>query len=472
MGPTVLLDELFTYADASGAGNFSEGMKILPVEFTRIAFMPGDAPAATLRLYNPGRHPIYFDAVQVEEHAVPAPDMAIGLMAINQSVISTEYSQQWKWLRSNIRTQYPSEPGTADWLKPCDDLFAQFTAAQCPIQLLIEGTPQWAAISASRYAEAQKAGRPADCVPDTQKFAPLVEELVKRFGPKVDLYEVWNEPNIQQFWRGTPEEYADFFLKTASVLRKDDPGKRIMSAGMAGFRPSFCDVMVSKGVFNSADLVGLHPYSGQNPAWDVIYGSLDGYLMSKGIDREIYCDESGFPYANEEWFTSGFTPEKQRDYLTIAMGRTLADGLAKLNVFHAGGTAKYGKYGLFDEAGKPLPAYAVFADYAQLNRDNGRRLDVGMIPGDSVPLQGIYVAGASHDDGGVTVVVSPAESPTYSRRIVLHIPLPRAGAYTATIRSADGPPSAQSLSIHDANGCHWAEAQVEVRSRCVITLTP
>jgi len=85
-------------------------------------------------------------------------------------------------------------------------------------------------------------------------------------------------------------------------------------------------------------------------------------------------------------------------------------------------------------------------------------------------LQGIYVAGASHDDGGVTLCIAGGIS-EYSRRIILHIPLPKAGAYTATIRSGDG-----------ARGCEFvdprcqrlalAEAQVEVRSRCVITVTP
>jgi len=78
-----------------------------------------------------------------------------------------------------------------------------------------------------------------------------------------------------------------------------------------------------------------------------------------------------------------------------------------VNVFNAGGDAF--AYGLFDQAGKPRPAYAVFADYLKLAENQGRRLDVAMTSPDGAPLQGVYVAAATHPDGSVTAVVNPAE---------------------------------------------------------------
>jgi hypothetical protein len=128
--------------------------------------------------------------------------------------------------------------------------------------------------------------------------------------------------------------------------------------------------------------------------------------MNLGSDIEVYCNESGYNLA-PDFGGSGGTVQWQATMTNRAMARLLACGLAKLTVFNAGGDGD--TYGLLDKEAKPRPAYAAFMDYLELARKGGRRLDTTLLSLDGKPIEGVYVAAATHDDGSITLVVNPAD---------------------------------------------------------------
>ncbi len=409
--------ERLSYLDASGIGNYdAPSLAGVPAEITRIVLI-GRQPAGVLELANPGKEPFYIDAIQVEVPDGPQRKWQIGLNA-NQGhsyeggkvPIPVEISQRWDRLRAGMRTQFVGEPGKPDRWERSERILKSSMDMNPRIELILEGTPPWAAISPERLEEARKAGRPHVVPPDPVKYAKLVEEIIERHGDRIDAYEIWNEPNIKQFWRGTAEEYVQFFNTVVPVIRKNDPTAMIILAGMAGVNDDFVQTLAAGGVFEASDLLSIHPYAGRSPAWDMVYGQFEGLLMSMGITKEIYCNESGFPFKNSEWFRAPpvLDEDVQAWMLDVAMGRLTASGACKIVVFHCGGDDHH--FGLFDRAGRPRPGYHVMEDYMRLSGRDGRWCSLSLANEYGDPLTGIYAVASAHEDGSFTVVVNTSSN--------------------------------------------------------------
>lgn len=128
---------------------------------------------------------------------------------------------------------------------------------------VIDYTPPWA-----NGAKTSKFHPPAD--PKT--FARFAASLARRYGPMgVHTWEIWNEPNLGQFWLPAPNvaRYVELLRITAEQLREADPSVFIVSGGLAqpGNGPTsirsidFLREMYRLGAASAFDAVGNHPYS-------------------------------------------------------------------------------------------------------------------------------------------------------------------------------------------------------------------
>ncbi|HAU39088.1 MAG TPA: hypothetical protein DCX07_15415, partial [Phycisphaerales bacterium] len=347
------------------------------------------------------------------------------------------------------------------------------------------GTPEWAAISPQRYAGG--GNRKHMVAPDNEKYREIVEHAVAKFADRVEDWELWNESNIRHFWVGTPQEFADFCKMAIPIIRKGDPTARIIIGGMAGTTVSAVDpfavAMVENEITKQADLFAFHCYA---PAglWDVGYGLIEGHLFSLGCGMEIYANEQGFGWREgEKWLRQGeFSPDIQARLYDIGMGRLMANGVAKVTDFNAGGDDN--TLGIIDENGQPRPAYAIFADYLNLTGRGARRLDVSLTAPDGGPLRGVYVAASTHDDGAVTLIANPADVPalhpakdTANRTpdaavpVRIRLPLSRAAEYTV---SADegGKSRPAEIKVHRQGNAAWAEVALALTGRTVVRLAP
>jgi hypothetical protein len=484
VGGTVLLNERFVYTYACAPGNFSGDLSGMAVEFTRIVFVPPDAlrGVGELVLSNPGTRPVWFDAVQLERQVRPGRGRCLGLGAgqHERNHYDSALARTWGGIRTSLRTQRIGPPDDPDRFARVDKLFSMIVAKNPVVQPILEGTPPWAAISTERLAQAEAAHRPSTVPPDPAKYAELVEAVVRRYGASIDTYEVWNEADIGQFYRGTTAEYVALFHAVAAVVRRLAPASRLMTTGMAGCHEEFLRELDEGGVLRKADLFAFHPYAGKSAAWEMPYGIIEGCLFSRGCGIEVFCNESGFPHLNAEWFQAPpvFTEATQRDSLDTAMARLLAMGVAKLSVFHAGGDNH--AYGLIDETGRPRPAYAVFADYARLNSPGATRLDIGMVHADGSALRGVYAAASAHTDGRVTVVLNPADCAApqglgSAALIPVRLRLPLRSdivAATASVRQGAAQEARVATTVHREGGVAWADVALPLSARCALELVP
>ncbi|MBJ7519176.1 MAG: hypothetical protein JHC84_05725 [Solirubrobacteraceae bacterium] len=113
-------------------------------------------------------------------------------------------------------------------------------------------------------------------------YARYVTEVVKRYGrngtfwkknkdlPQVPIvsYQVWNEPNLPQYWGGRPDAKAYVnLLKTGSrTIRKLDPDAEVLAGGLPDSKQGvpllrFVRQMYAAGAKGSFDTLAVHPYA-------------------------------------------------------------------------------------------------------------------------------------------------------------------------------------------------------------------
>jgi xylan 1,4-beta-xylosidase len=91
----------------------------------------------------------------------------------------------------------------------------------------------------------------------------LAEHWLDRYGkPEVSRwsFEVWNEPNLKDFWTGTRHDYFDLYRVTARTLKEAEPDLRVGGPATAknAWIPEFLEFCASEDV--PVDFVTTHHY--------------------------------------------------------------------------------------------------------------------------------------------------------------------------------------------------------------------
>lgn len=113
---------------------------------------------------------------------------------------------------------------------------------------------------------------------DYAHFEQFMATLASRYQGQVAAYELWNEPNLQREWNGTPLSAADLvelIRRGAAGVRAADPNALIISAAPAttGINDGITAIddrvymrqMLEAGVAAVVDGIGVHPYGWANP---------------------------------------------------------------------------------------------------------------------------------------------------------------------------------------------------------------
>lgn len=95
--------------------------------------------------------------------------------------------------------------------------------------------------------------------PDTAEYAQTIGRLAAAH-PEVEAWEVWNEPNLPQFWRGGPDpaRYARLLNASYDAIKRANPAALVVFGGT-----SFVDIPFTKAVYREGvrfDVMGVHPY--------------------------------------------------------------------------------------------------------------------------------------------------------------------------------------------------------------------
>ncbi len=211
-------------------------------------------------------------------------------------------------------------------------------------------------------------------------------------GAPIRYVEVWNEPNITQFWTGTQEEYFSLFNDVADALHAEFPGIQVggpvlsPSGGIDAWIRAFIDACGSR-----ADFLSYHSYGQAVPRiiHDIeTYGELFRRETGKTGPR-IIISESDHRIAPEDKF--GYLMERQF---------ALMQDTDELIAFHHFTLPYYAEgafvFGLIDTDAYVIPEnywpYWAFRDIG------GSELPVSDVPA------GVEAVATRNDEGAVALV--------------------------------------------------------------------
>jgi hypothetical protein len=229
--------------------------------------------------------------------------------------------------------------------------------------------------------------RPADVA----AFGRFAEAAAEHFKGRNVRYEIWNEPNVSQFWEPSPNasEYAILLKEAVAAIRRADASAKVSSGGLSRFDAAFLSGAVDPSLAAGLTAIGVHPYpkTGPETIAPEIGNLREWVARSLGQHVEIWDTEWGYSSANapEGAPSNGHTEEGRRrqaslsvrEILTVwTVGLPLAvwydlrdDGTDPANPEH--------NYGLLDSSGNEKPAIKAIGTLMSVV--SGRKY-AGMVP--------------------------------------------------------------------------------------------
>src|SRR5271157_2900534 len=137
-------------------------------------------------------------------------------------------------------------------------------------------------------------------VANLQDWDDFVDALVTRYNGKIQMYELWNEPD-QKYFTGTVEQMVTLTSHMYSIVRALDP-QALIAAPSAG-DTTWLDSYWAAGGVKTVDLVTTHDYPDpRNPVGEVICAfrslPLKALMTKYGIQKPIWDTEGSWGTAS------------------------------------------------------------------------------------------------------------------------------------------------------------------------------
>jgi hypothetical protein len=277
------------------------------------------------------------------------------------------------------------------------------------IVMMMAQSPDWATNSsaASGSAEANWTPPNASAVDEYAKAMVTLHNELKAAGlaDNIAAWQVWNEPNVMQFWRGSQlrantdvqvdisetRDYVRLLNAAYDAMKANDPSAVILGGSLAGADIDYLKEMYRLGA--KYDHLAMNPYAKANQfndgipfapdqydprdplslVWSFEYGveKLREYMVSKGdTEKSLWFMEFG--YTSEDRWGGVRTEQRQAEYMKKALALIeqwdFVDAAIAYRLFDGGGE----EYGMRNEDGSLKPVGEVFRDFmAQENGSGG-----------------------------------------------------------------------------------------------------
>jgi polysaccharide biosynthesis protein PslG len=255
-----------------------------------------------------------------------------------------------------------------------DGLYQSMLARGIRPLFILYAAPCWAQAGSCRQGAHPSAGH-------YDELADFAARAAQRY-PQAAGIEVWNEPNYEIYWGGTPdpEAYGEMLKTVVPAIKAANPNMPVITAGLSPHINDDVDAMAyetflrrayATGGPQLADAIGTHPYPNRRYVEDYLGNirvNLFRYLrVMKDFGEEhkpMWVTETGVSNDGDE----GFSPDQQADALAqIYNLMRRIDHDIPVVVFHrfidqpGDPRVKERGYGVVAGNGQPKPAYCAVA---------------------------------------------------------------------------------------------------------------
>jgi len=195
------------------------------------------------------------------------------------------------------------EPSPGTWhFDELDHYVALADSHHVEILLTLALSPTWASArpeEPSGYA----AGNAAEPKSMTD-WRDYVRTVATRYRGRIRQYEIWNEPNLKQFFTGDIETMVRLVAVADTVLKEVDSNNVLVSPPATTYRGvRWLDAFLAAGGGRYVDVIGFHFYVSPQPpeAMAPLIDSVWAIIHRNNLDRKpLWNSETGWFIANRE----------------------------------------------------------------------------------------------------------------------------------------------------------------------------
>jgi hypothetical protein len=193
------------------------------------------------------------------------------------------------------------EPSRGVWqFAVLDDYVALAASHDVELVLPLELTPKWAS---SKPGQPSAYG-PGNAAPprSIDDWTNYVRTVGQRYQGRIHYYEIWNEPNLSQFYSGSVTQMVLLAQAASTTLKQIDPTIQIVGPSTVG-DTSWIDSYFASGGTAYCDIVGYHFYVWPNapetmqPQVDAVRAVMGKYGLSS---RRLWNTEAGWFIYNQQ----------------------------------------------------------------------------------------------------------------------------------------------------------------------------
>lgn len=158
----------------------------------------------------------------------------------------------WPWL----------EPTKGSWrFEKLDRYISLAEANNVEVLLPLAFTPTWASARPQETIPYGVAGSPAEPA-SIEDWKNYVRTVATRYKGRIHYYEIWNEPNLAQFYTGTVPEMIKLVAAAHLIIKEVDPSAMVISPSATGNNNGvdWLEQFLSQGGANVIDIIGYHFY--------------------------------------------------------------------------------------------------------------------------------------------------------------------------------------------------------------------
>jgi len=216
-------------------------------------------------------------------------------------------------------------------------------------------------------------------------YANFARWAAEHFRGRVEAWEVWNEPNLSEYFSGGAAAYSALLRAAYPALKAGDPNTLVVVGGPAYNDSDYIASLYANGIHGSFDVMSTHPYQGfanappETPD-DGTRGSfthipaVHNLMVANGDgNKEIWYTEFGWsshetPSGAPNW-KWGVTEAEQGDYFIRSLRWIATNAPYVTKVFwynernQVSGDYHLDNYGLLRADLSDKPAYTALRDY-------------------------------------------------------------------------------------------------------------
>ncbi|MBC7640662.1 MAG: hypothetical protein H7231_12895 [Rhodoferax sp.] len=128
--------------------------------------------------------------------------------------------------------------GVFEWAR-LDGYVARARAQRVPVLLVLGSTPAWAATQPTAPGAGWLARGSSSPPYSDADWVAYVDAVVARYKGRIGAYQIWNEAQSPQFWKGTPTGLAHLTRLAAQRVAALDPSAVVVSTPLQPRQPSW-----------------------------------------------------------------------------------------------------------------------------------------------------------------------------------------------------------------------------------------